>query len=281
LLGEITELVEIRLHSRLKRYPDLGSYLGSGKSDIGKALHMRAELTQNLAPTPQPPELEAAIAAVQGIAVRFQNLPDINGLGATHNVLGVLLRRSKRFTEAERCLRYAAVLLVASFDLLTLQGVLFNLGHTLSEVAQTEDALRDALQLIELDREIYRQLGIGGDSAQAEIVAGTICLRLNELEQANRCLEEGHAIVRTLNSDYDKGGLEELRARLLWARCWESSELEQSTVQAIAEAYENAHRHLSAVGDIPRYLTAEIKSIKRGEPPPWSELGWRWKPGDT
>jgi tetratricopeptide (TPR) repeat protein len=281
LLGGITELVELRLASRVKQYPDFGPYLNSLKSDIGRALLVRAELTQNLAPTPHPADLEAAISAVRGIATRSQGLPDINGLGATHNVLGVLLRRNRRFKEAEMCLRYAAVLLVASFDLLTLQAALFNLGHTLAQVAKTDKALREALQLIDLDRDIYKQLGIGGDSAQAEIVAGTIYLRLNDLEGAKRWLDEGRQIVRTLKSDYDRGGIEELYARLLWSQWWQqdqSPKLDKSKTRTVVEAYERAQGYLSTAGDLPLYLKAEIKSVTRGEPPPWLESGWKWRP---
>jgi tetratricopeptide (TPR) repeat protein len=276
LLGATAELIEARLCSRVKSYPDLGPHLTQAQGSLGRALLARADLTTALAPTPEPEDLEEAIRRTREVALRFETLPDIDGLGSAHNALGVLLRRGRHFAEAKRCLRYAAALLVASFDLPNLQAALFNLGHTLSEKAESAEDLREALSLIQLDREIYSELGIGRDSAQAEIVGGTIYLRLNELKEAERWLDAGRRIADTLGSDYDKGGIEELRARLLWAQSWKHHRgIEPDKVREIVAAYERASHHLFSVGDIPKYLEKEVKMVKRGEPPPWLESSWR------
>lgn len=231
---------------------------------------------QALAPAAEPSHLEAAIEHSRKLLTRLENLPDINGLGIAHNALGVLLRRRKNHDQAVKSLRYAAALLVASYDLVTLQAAVFNLGHTLSEMARDERELREALRLVELDREICVALGLGRDSAQAEIVAGTICLELGELDAAQQWLSAGRCLVETLESDYNRGGVEELRARLLWTRAWrDHQKLEPQTIREIVEAYRKARDLIFVAGFDVSYLDAEVKVVKQGQAPPWSKIGWR------
>lgn len=276
LLCAIAELVELRLWARVGEYPDPGPSLSQCTGNIGRALSVRATLAQVLAPATDPSHLDAAIEHSRKLLTRLESIPDINGLGIAYNALGVLLRRRKNFDQAVKFLRYAAALLVASYDLITLQAAVFNLGHTLSEVARDERELREALRLVELDREMCVSLGLGRDSAQAEIVAGMICLELGELDAAKQWLSAGQCLVETLDSDYNRGGVEELRARLLWTRAWrERQRLEPQTIREIVEIYRNARELIFVAGFDVSYLDAEVKMVKQGQPPPWSRVGWR------
>jgi hypothetical protein len=129
---------------------------------------------------------------------------------------------------------------------------------------------------VELDREICVALGLGRDSAQGEIVAGMICLELGELDAAKQWLSAGQIIVETLDSDYNRGGVEELRARLLWTRAWrEHQTLEPRTIREIVEIYRNARESIFVAGFDVSYLDAEIRMVKQGQPPPWRRPGWR------
>ena len=131
LLGAIAELVQLRLCARQGEYPDPEEwrYLGKFGGNIGKTLSIRASFAQALAPDFE--NLEKSIENLRRLTSRLQSLPDINGLGTAYNALGVLFRRSDKLDLAQKCLRYAIALLIASFDLPTLQAALFNLGHTL------------------------------------------------------------------------------------------------------------------------------------------------------
>jgi tetratricopeptide (TPR) repeat protein len=190
--------------------------------------------------------------------------------GIAHNALGVLLRRAGRLDEAKSCLRYAAALLVASSDLHALQAALFNLGHAVHAGARSPEDRREALKLIALDREIDAELNIGRDSAQAEIVAGMICLELGEWERASEWLRKGQEIEVKVDSPYDRGGLAELEARLLWCRAWrEKGRLEPGAVREVLRLYRQAEELLLAAGDVPAYLKEEVRAVKRGEAPPW------------
>lgn len=153
---------------------------------------------------------------------------------------------------------------------------MFNLGHTLSEMARDERELREALRLVELDREMCVALGLGRDSAQAEIVAGMICLELGELAAAKQWLSAGQCLVETLDSDYNRGGVEELRARFLWTRAWrERQRLEPQIIREIVAIYGAARELIFVSGFDVASLDAEVKMVKQGLAPPWLQVGWR------
>lgn len=268
LLGAIGEIVELRLYARIGQYPDPSTCLTQCVGNIGKALLIRAELAQALAPDFET--IDLAIENFRRLTLRLEVLPDINGLGTAYNALGVLFRRSKQFDLAERCLRYAAALLVASFDLPTLQAALFNLGHTLYKRGTTRSEMEEALSLISLDREICYALGIGKDSAQAEIVAGTICVKLGELERAEHWLEEGRKIVQVLASDYNKAGVERLYGRILWACAWrQQGGISAERRATILVAFQRAQHLLGAAGFPSQGLDYEMGLVREGQRPPW------------
>lgn len=268
LLGAITELVELRLCAKLGEYPDPEDweYLSRCEGRIGKTLLIRASLAQSLAPDFD--NLEVAIESLRKTTTRLQSLPDINGLGNAYNALGVLLRRNEQPDLAEKCLRYAIALLIASFDIPLLQAALFNLGHTLYQVALDDISLKEALQLIELDREICYTLGLGRDSAQGEIVAGTICLKLGDLLEAERWLQEGRKIAATL-SDYNKAGVELLHARILWVKAWKEHPGVQGKKEAILAKFREALALISLAGFPSRDIEHETALVKKGEKPKW------------
>jgi tetratricopeptide (TPR) repeat protein len=269
LLGAIGELVELRLYARIGQYPDPGSFLTRCVGKIGKALVIRAELAQALAPDFN--NMEAVIENFRDLTLRLGALPDINGLGTAYNALGVLFRRNRQLDLAERYLRYAAALLVASFDLPTLQAALFNLGHTMYKRGAKGSDLQEALGLISLDREICYALGIGKDSAQAEIVAGTICVKLGEVERAEHWLGEGQQIVRVLPSDYNKAGLERLHGRILWTQAWrEEQDVSPERRSAILSSFREAQRLLGRAGFPSRGLEYEMGLVRNGQGPPWA-----------
>jgi tetratricopeptide (TPR) repeat protein len=265
LLGAITELVEIRLLARVGEYPYFDDFPFLSRCDdaIGRTLRIRAELAQALEPG-RPPE------SCRNLVLSLQGLPDINGLGTAYNALGALFRRKGQYDVAEQCLRYAAALLVASFDLPTLQAALFNLGHTLSKQADNDQDLREALRLIELDRMIYSALGIGGDSAQAEVVAGAICLKLGELAAAKEWLERGRELAESLDSDYNSACIERLHARILWVEAWREHQTVPKQDQGIIlTIYRIAREMLFQAGFDTDSIDDEITHFRRGERPKW------------
>jgi tetratricopeptide (TPR) repeat protein len=269
LLGAIAELVELRLHARVGNYPEPEEweYLARCEGNIGKTLLIRASLAQSLAPDFE--NIETAIESLRKLTFRLQSLPDINGLGTSYNALGVLFRRNGQLDLSEKCLRYAVALLIASFDIPTLQASLFNLGHTLYRAATDDEALSDALRLVELDREICHTLGLGKDSAQGEIVAGEICLKLGDIPKAEQWLQEGRKIVQTLNSDYNKAGIELLHARILWVQAWKGHPGMPKAKEAILAKYREALDLLSRAGFPLGEVEQEMALLQRGERPTW------------
>lgn len=267
LLGAISELVELRLLSRISRYPEPGRCLRRCAGRLGKALLLRARLAQALAPDFL--SIESSIESHRKLVLQLESLPDINGLGHAHNALGVLFRRSRQLDLAKKCLSYAVALLVASCDLPTLQAALFNLGHTLAESADGEQDLRDALSIIRLDREICWALGLGRDSAQAEAVSGEVCLKLGDIQGAETWLQEGRKIVATLNSDYSKAEVERLQARILWVRSLAESNGLRQDKETILESLRSARDLLLSAGFPIDDIESEITRVRRGERPQW------------
>lgn len=268
LLGAIAELIQLRLHARQGEYPDPDDweYLSRCEGSIGKTLAIRASLAQALAPDFD--NLETATEGLRKISSRLESLPDLNGLGTSYNALGVLFRRSGQLDLAEKCLRYAVALLIASSDIPALQAALFNLGHTLYQQATNNEDLTDALRLIELDREIC-QARLGRDSAQGEIVAGEICLKLGNIAEAEQWLGKGRTIVQTLNSDYNQAGVELLQARILWARALEEDLGVPKKREAILTKYRKVLDLLSRAGFPLGDVEHEMSLLQRGEKPKW------------
>jgi tetratricopeptide (TPR) repeat protein len=269
LLGAVAEIVELRLYARRGEYPDIEDckYLSQCDGKIGSTLLLRANLAQALAPDFE--NLDLAIENIRGLTLRSEALPDINGLGNTYNALGVLFRRAGQFELAQKCLRYAVTLLIASFDLPTLQAALFNLGHTLYKQAADDAHLREALHLIELDREICATFGLGRNSAQGEVVAGIICLQLGDFSAAERWLEAGRELVATLDSDYNKAEVERLHARILWVRSWKEKPGIPKNKDAILAKLREALDLTARAGFPSSDIEQEIALVRRGERPKW------------
>jgi tetratricopeptide (TPR) repeat protein len=269
LLGAIAELVELRLCARQGEYPDPDDwqYLGKCEGSIGKTLSIRASFAQALAPDFE--NIDKSIENLRRLTSRLQSLPDINGLGIAYNALGVLFRRSEKLDLAQKCLRYAISLLIASFDLPTLQAALFNLGHVLYKEATNDEELLNALRLIELDREICYSLGLGKDSAQAEVVAGAICLTHGDISAAKRWLQKGQEIVYTLDSDYNRAEIIRLDARILWVQAWQEQSGTAKNKEAILARYQEARELMLQAGFPPSEIEHEMSLIRRGEQPDW------------
>jgi tetratricopeptide (TPR) repeat protein len=269
LLGAISELVELRLCARQGEYPDPEDwqYLGKCEGNIGKTLSIRASFAQALAPDFE--NIDKSIENLRRLTSRLQSLPDIDGLGSAYNVLGVLFRRSDKLDLAQKCLRYAIALLIASFDLPILQAALFNLGHVLYKEATNDEQLTEALRLIELDREICYSLGLGKDSAQAEVVAGAICLTRGDISAAESWLQRGKEIVHTLDSDYNRAEIIRLDARILWVRAWQEQPGVPRNKEAILARFREALELLLQAGFPSSEIEHEMSLIRRGEQPSW------------
>lgn len=267
LLGAITELVELRVLARRGEYPEMGPNLHRCEARIGRALRIRAQLAQALMPAPGGEDKQ--IEALRQLALKLEGLPDVNGLAHTHNSLGVTLRRRGDLELAARSLRYAAALLIATLDLPTLQATLFNLGHTLHEAAENDAELAQALRVLLLDREIHRELGLGSDSAQAEIVAGLICLKLGKIGEAEHWLSRAERIAEQLESAYNNAGVTLLRARLEWAASRSDSDSSSSHVSRGLAAYAQAELLVQEAGFMGDDIRAEAERFKAGRRPPW------------
>jgi len=270
MLGAIAELVGLRLYARHGEYPDPEDwkYLDKCEGSIGKTLSIRASFAQALAPDFE--NIEKSVENLRRLTSRLQSLPDINGLGIAYNAMGVLFRRGEKPGWAQKCLRYAIALLIASFDLPTLQAALFNLGHALYKEASSEEELKEALQLIGLDREICYSLGIGKDSAQAEVVAGAICLTRGDVPGAWHWLQKGQEIVRILNSDYNRAEIARLQARILWVRAWQEHPGVPKNKALILAKYGEGLDLMLRAGFPPNEIEDEMSWVRRGEEPDWA-----------
>jgi tetratricopeptide (TPR) repeat protein len=266
LLKAIAELVEIRLHARHAQYPEEWPNLALAQGRIGEALRVRAELSQALQPGMANAEL--VLEDHRRRIVALERLPDVNAIGIAYNVAGVLSRRSGRFDEAARHLRYAVALLVASFDLPTLQAAVFNLGHTLYKAAEGDEGLKLSRETLMLARELLDALGLGRDFAQGEVVLGLISLKLGRLDEAERWLQEAKRIASTLGSDYDQAEVELLQARIRWVRSWDKAATTYADPEIIA-GYRRARELLMSVGFSGADVVEEEKLYRRGVRPLW------------
>ena len=274
LLSAVTELVKLRLLARRGEFPEeLGPNLKRCEGSIGEALRIRSRLIQAL--EPDPDREEERIEELRRIVFKLESLPDVNGLGVAHNALAVRLRRQGRFDLASKSLRHAVALLIATFDLPSLQAAVFNLGHTLQETATTRGELEEALGLVVLDREIFTELGLGGDSAQAEIVAGLICLKLGMIHEAEKWLASGRKIAERLESDYNMAGVKLLRARVLWMKGLSSPQLAAGFRAEILREFEDAERLSRSAGLTGESIRREAACFRRAGQPPWlASGGW-------
>ncbi len=267
LLGAITELVELRLLARRGEYPEIGPGLERCEGGLGEALRVRAELARAL--EPDPGYEEEKLEELRRLLLRLETLPDVNGLGGAHNALAVRLRRQGKLDLAARSLRYAAALLIATFDLPTLQAAVFNLGHTLHEAATTRAQLEEALGVVSLDREIYRELGLGGDSAQAEIVAGLICLKLERIAEAEKWQATGREAAERIESEYNLAGVRLLRARILWMKRLSSPEVDTKYRAEILGEFRAVEALVQSAGFTGEDIRREAGIFRAGGRPPW------------
>ena len=140
---------------------------------------------------------------------------------------------------------------------------------TPSTKGDSDEDLKEALQLIELDREICHSLGIGKDSAQAEVVAGAICLTRRDIPGAQLWLQKGEDIVQTLNSDYNKAEIARLQARILWMQAWQEYPGVPKNKAFILAKYGEALDLLLQAGFPPNEIENEMSLVRRGEEPAW------------
>ncbi len=268
VLGSVSEFLEMTLHSRLGRDLSRGEYLPICPGTLGVALRERAAISRGLVARFDHPD--EGIRNLRWVAKRLHGCPDINALGSAYNALGVLARRNKQLGIAEQYLRSAVIYFIASSDLPHLQAALFNLGHTRYQIARARrrmnrDEMRDALSLVELDRAIARSLQIGNDSAQAEIVAGTINLRLGDATRARAWYEAGIEINKGVTNDYDSAGLARLAARIEWAESQRDHQLGREQRLAILERLREARDLFGSAGEIPVMIENEIRAVEAGK----------------
>jgi hypothetical protein len=265
LLEAVSDLLELRFSWRLGIECDQDEALMRCRGGIGNALRSRASVVHAL--TFDRSNMESASQELVRIASRLESGPDLSGLAMISNALGLLYRRRTLWIRADQYLRYAAFLSVATFDLLTLEHAIFNLAHTHYQQAESVQDLRRALLLIMLDRDICNTVRIGHDSAQAEIIGGTICLHLSELDLASGWLERGQAIVSRTGKEYDRACLERLAARIEWAKAYYSNGLTSEVRTRVEKQLKLALDRFMKLGSSDKFVRMDLKDLAAGRPP--------------
>jgi len=138
------------------------------------------------------------------IAELLALLSDLTAVGSlttqayVHNALALLYRRLGEHHVALSHAAEAAPLAVFSGDLTLMQAVFFNFGNIASELRRLDPAAIPEglpIALIEADRAIRKRLGLGMDSAQAELLLAYLALEANALEQAEAYLIDARTII--------------------------------------------------------------------------------------
>ena len=226
---------------------------------IGEALRARAfaarEVRQHGEPLQALTLLEEQLAALRA-------LPDLDGLGVTYNTLAVVARRAEQYERAARYAALASVMLVTTQNLPVLQAAIFNLGHSWYQ-SGSEERVRQSLAMVALDRRIAAEFRLGFDSAQAELLAGTIHVQLSEFASARDWLKRARSISRRTGNSFDAGGTLLLEARMRWnsalARGAESEE--RFTALGLLQ---RARLTFEQAGVATTFLDAEVRAIESG-----------------
>lgn len=207
-------------------------------------------------------DVQITTAGVVNTLVNF-----LSGLAMISNALGLLYRRRTLWLQADQYLRYAAFLSITTLDILTLEQAVFNLAHTHYDLAKSNWELRRALLLISLDKEICDTFKIGNDSAQAEVIGGTICVHIGELDVANRWLEEGQAIVKRTKKEYDVACLERLEARIQWAKAYSCNGLTREVRARVEKQLNRVLDRFMRLGSSGKVVRMDLKDLAAGHPP--------------
>jgi tetratricopeptide (TPR) repeat protein len=122
------------------------------------------------------------------------------------NALALLHKRLQNWGQALAFVEEAAPLAVFSGDVVLIQNVIFNFGNLLSEMARLEQYNIPAdqyLRLLEMDLKIRHTLGIGKDSAQAELLLAYLNFESGNLDEATQYLRKSKDIISlsTANAD--------------------------------------------------------------------------------
>jgi tetratricopeptide (TPR) repeat protein len=189
-----------------------------GDDDIGR--HMRMRLAALVAIETDPEFTGAQVRHLRTRQGPASTGGDLVGLAVLHNVIGLLHVREKRHAEAEFHLAEAIALALTVSDLFTLGGALFNLGRNFMLQARDgrEGAGEKAETLLRLSVEMDGALGIGRNSAQAELLLARLLISKPDLAAAEPVIEQAAAMVAKTGSHYDAGGLLTTRAMLVCAR---------------------------------------------------------------
>ncbi|MCB1736031.1 MAG: hypothetical protein H6981_14745 [Gammaproteobacteria bacterium] len=195
---------------------------------------------------------------------------DIAGLGVVFNTMSVLAKRSGTPDEGARFATRAIVYSLISGDLPTLQAAIFNLGHSLTLMSDEVMAYppEKILDLFEMDRAISSGLGIGNDSAQAEIVAANYSMKLGLISRAWEYLDRAMPILEKSASDFDNGGFFRVRAKV---RCKEvlmnSGKLDSVTIKQAKNDMRKAQKCFMAGGHGVSNVQKELSLLENGKAP--------------
>ena len=222
ILSKVSDLLILRSSIRFGIDGDLEKDLEKTKNEnvnwgegiIGKSLNARAAALRafQLIYEDSINELQSLRRAATKLR---EEATDIGGLAIIYNTMAVVSRRADIPSDGEAYLRQAIPLAIAAGDLVTLQNAIFNLGHCryvkLHKAGQKPDKI--VFQLIDLDREIRRKLGLGKDSAQGEILGANLALKVGDIKLSNNYLDEAEKFV---SSDYDQACFHRINAKYMW-----------------------------------------------------------------
>ena len=209
------------------------------------------------------------LKALSLVAAELHETGDIGGLGLVLNSMGVLARRAGHPKQAELYLRRAIPLLIVSGDIFNLQAALFNLGHAIYIASREDDekSLREALKFIELDREIRRVLGLGKDSAQAEIVGINLAIALKDIPLADQYLRDAERLVGLISNSFEQAGFNRARAKMRWVHAVSSNTIDERVFDEIARDLRIAEREFRKAGHSVPKVVHERQRAEAHQPP--------------
>lgn len=213
--------------------------------------------------------LEDEVSSLSKIASELECSGDISGLALIYNTLAILSMRMKNIDAAVLFVCRAIPLLIISGDVINLQSALFNLGHALTLRVRRGDevSLDEAMALLSLDQQIRRELNVGRDSAQCEILLGYISLEQGDLAAAENYLQDIKSSIDKTKNTYDKGCYHRIKAKRTYlAAAINGDVTAEDRVQIVSELLD-AKSEFECAGrfDAVSTVDGEILKIRSGK----------------
>ena len=204
-----------------------------------------------------------SVIALEALARRLRSLPDLDGLAAAHNALAVQYLRHDGGAARQSATRAIAMSLV-TLNLPLFQAATFNFANAHFRLGGHSEAAESRILLLEVDRRIARDLNIGHDSAQAEILLAEICESLGDAVAAVEWLDAARAAANLALNEYDRACVTQLEARIVWNEAFRAGNTDLVRAKAL-DLLARAECSFRALGRL-QQTASDRRSVGRGLP---------------